>query len=227
MLHPQLESLMSEEGFLEDLPAMASLSDAAYNDILSLILKKTQGDDHTLRFEDISHSTVLKDTDRETIRNLVSLSAALGSFLRPDSASIEETVIRFQKDIGNRVANPDAFLSYVRALAAASDQVRAARDRFELVEDGGRTLSEISFSYDLRAALKNDLPTNADSVAGFQADVTELVPVVLVRISFAKTDDGDDVTFQMRSGEIQRLLSRLQGVERVLKTLSERVTLRR
>jgi hypothetical protein len=203
---------------------MAKLPETTLQAITDVFRAQDESSDEPFSESDVSRVATKTGADRSLLQKTFVLAAFIGALIEEEDKEPQEVEARFATVIERGSGNPKSFAAFLRSLRDTSRFLSVLRDRRLAIMAGGRTINEISVSCDLRL-LSRPSPSKTTAEGTAQAQISELIPVVIMRISFGNTDDGEDCTLQLSPNEVKRLIAQLRQAEDLLAAANSQVSI--
>ncbi|MBL8998182.1 MAG: hypothetical protein JNL44_12790 [Gemmatimonadetes bacterium] len=217
-------SLLANQAFKRDLPELAQLSDSTLEAVLALLLE--EGDFRhpaiDARFARISAS---HGVAQRTVAGVWSLGSILVDSTENAEGELRKLVDGIREIALETESDTTALATFLTNVVASRAVITERRERRSLVAEGGRTVGAVSIVTDLRVRSKS-AKDGAILAGDYSPRPIELIPLVIVKLSFASPDDGDDCVFQLLPGELDDVVSALQAAKKDVDAASRMVTIR-
>lgn len=224
MPSPALDRLFQNAQFRRDLPRIVGLPRTVLFGVVEALTdnESPSGPISGSHVTEIAESNAVSPT---AVTDALALSVLLADVFESEQTVPAEFIDRVSSAL--KPATPDLaiFSDFVTELSARRGEIAAGQQRRELIQAGGSTIDNVAIVTDFRVRTKGINRTRLDPTK-YDPEIVELVPVINVKISFARHDDGDDAVFQLTPSQLDDVIRKFQATQVELKKALASVTLK-
>lgn len=220
-----VSSLVDEESFVDDLVMVAKLPAEVIDAMFSLLRKPgtdlgPQAFTRAEREELSSKST----TDIDDIDTALAMLSFLASLAAREKIETNDMIADVRTTLEGKVEDPARFAQQLQKLDEIKEPVTNTLARLSTLQATGQLLDSMTVTCDLRLRTEESLPVTEDELIEYEPTITELIPVVGLRL---RTVQKDEFFVQLDAGKLKRLIVRLKAAEKQLTATSSAVSLNR
>ena len=223
-MNSELQSLFNNRNFKKDLAQIARLPQSVFDGIIQSFRTNGASGDAPFAPANVGKVVAATGQNQEVVAGAFSLSSFVATQIFSGETTPQEVIGLIEKELGDpKLA--ERLSTHILALQDVSVDVNAAVKRRQIVVRASRTLTDIEFSCSLRIGTKADDDQAVTDITKYTPEISELIPVVNLELSYRDAVQDGSSVFQLTSADVRRLIVTLQMAEKQVKAASAAVSL--